>query len=86
LFGLFKPYLNAAGFLRRIGQIWLFVGISGLIFRSVQLFFIRDMQTGLAWATKILTDPFNDIKLYYRAPIQLMHGEMTDEMALDCHG
>jgi len=86
LFGLFKPYLNAAGFLRRIVQIWLFVGISGLIFRSVQLFFIRDMQTGLAWATKILTDPFNDIKLYYRAPIQLMHGEMTDEMALDCHG
>jgi len=28
----------------------------------------------LAWTTKILTDPFHDIKLYYRAPLQLVRG------------
>ncbi len=86
LFGLVRPYVGAAEFIRRIGQVWLFVGISGLVFRSVQLFFIRDVQTGLVWATKILTDPFNDIKLYYKAPFHLMHGELIDEMALDHHG
>src|SRR5271166_4635006 len=47
LFGLFRPYAGTGEFIRRIGQIWLFVGVSGLIFRSVQLFFIRDVQTGL---------------------------------------
>jgi hypothetical protein len=80
LFGLFRPYVGTGEFIRRIGQIWLFVGVSGLIFRSVQLFFIRDVQTGLVWATKILTDPFHDIKLYYKAPLYLLHGDMMDEM------
>lgn len=88
LFGLFRPYVGAAEFIRRIGQIWLFVGVSGLIFRSVQLFFIRDVQTGLVWATKILTDPFNDIKLYYKAPFYLLHPDMMDMDAVtaDHHG
>ena len=90
LFGLFKPYVGATEFIRRMGQVWLIIGISGLVFRSVQLFFIRDVQTGLAWATKILTDPFNDIRLYHKAPLRLMHGvlidDMMDEMALDHHG
>jgi len=80
LFGLFRPYAGTAEFIRRIGQIWLFVGVSGLIFRSVQLFFIRDVQTGLVWATKILTDPFHDIKLYYKAPFYLLHPDMMDDM------
>ena len=49
---------------------------AGLLFRTVHLFKIRDVQTGLVWATKILTDPFHDIKLYYRAPGQLLRGEL----------
>jgi hypothetical protein len=36
------------------------VGVGGLLFRTVHLFFIRDVQTGLVWMTKILTDPFHD--------------------------
>ena len=28
-------------------------------------------KTGLVWATKILTDPFNDVKLYHKAPYYL---------------
>jgi hypothetical protein len=30
------------------------------------------------WATKILTDPFHDIKLYHKAPLALMRGELID--------
>jgi hypothetical protein len=52
--------------------LWLAVGLGGLLFRTVQLFLIKDLQTGLVWATKIVTDPFHDIKLYYRAPVQLL--------------
>jgi hypothetical protein len=83
LFGLLRPRLGAAGFLRQIGQIWLFIGISGLVFRSIQLFLIRDVQTGLVWATKIITDPFHDIKLYHKAPLHLMRGELADAVAFD---
>jgi hypothetical protein len=28
--------------------------------------------------TKILTDPFHDIALYHRAPLQLLRGEWID--------
>jgi hypothetical protein len=27
---------------------------------------------------KILTDPFNDLKLYWRAPLALLRGELID--------
>ena len=57
---------------------WLFIGVAGVILRSVQLFFIRDLQTGLVWAVKILTDPFHDIKLYYKAPYHLLRGDLDD--------
>ena len=84
LFGLVKPYAGTMGFIRRTGHLWLVVGVSGLVFRSVQLFFIKDVQTGLVWATKILTDPFHDIKLYYKAPLCLLRrGAMDEAMALD---
>jgi hypothetical protein len=78
LFGIFAPYEGVAEFIRHTAKIWLALGIAGLVFRTVQLFFIRDVQTGLVWATKILTDPFHDIKLYYRAPLYLLRGELID--------
>ena len=59
-------------------MIWLALGIGGVLFRTVQLFFIKDVQTGLVWATKILTDPFHDIKLYHKAPLALLRGELID--------
>jgi hypothetical protein len=41
---------------------WLALGVGGLsCSRTLHLFFIRDVQTGLVWATKILTDPFHDL-------------------------
>ena len=60
--------------------------MGGLLFRTVHLFFIKDVQTGLVWATKILTDPFHDIMLYHKAPLHLMRGELFDEMTPKAHG
>jgi hypothetical protein len=78
LFGLVKPWVTSTDFMRQVAKIWLFVGIGGLLFRTVQLFFIRDVETGLVWMTKILTDPFNDFKIYCKAPLALMRGELID--------
>jgi hypothetical protein len=52
--------------------------VAGVVFRMVQLFFMKDLQAALVWATKILTDPFHDIKLYYKSPIYLLRGELID--------
>jgi hypothetical protein len=77
--GLFVPHASFLEFVRHVGMLWLVLGIGGLLFRAVQLFFIRDVETGLVWATKILTDPFSDFKLYYRAPGRLLRGELMDQ-------
>ena len=37
-------------------------------------------QSGLVWAIKILTDPFHDIKIYHRAPLHILKGDMYDDM------
>jgi hypothetical protein len=86
LFGLFEPPLGLVGFARHVGLVWLALGAGGLVFRTVHLFFLKDLQTGLVWMTKILTDPFHDIALYYKAPLYLMRGEMIDPMAHVQHG
>jgi len=75
---MIRPWESALGFVHQIGMCWLFIGITGVILRSIQLFFIRDLQTGLVWAIKILTDPFHDIKLYHKAPLALLRGELID--------
>ena len=65
-------------YLRHVGIGWLFLGIGAIVFRSAQLFVQRDMETGLVWATKILTDPFSDFRLYKGAPKRLLRGERID--------
>jgi hypothetical protein len=59
-------------------MIWLTLGVGGVLFRMLQLFFLKDLQAALVWGTKILTDPFHDIKLYYKAPLHLLRGELID--------
>jgi len=78
LFGYFEPHTGLEGFLRHTGELWLIVGVGGLLFRTVQLFFIKDVMSGLVWMTKILTDPFHDIKLYHKAPLALLRGELIE--------
>ena len=84
-FGLFTPANSKTEFVRQVATIWLGLGIGGVLFRTVQLFIIKDVQTGLVWATKILTDPFHDIKLYYRAPSYLLRGEFIEGAKFRAH-
>ena len=80
LFGLLEPHTNSEGFIHNTGLIWLAIGVGGLLFRTIHLFFIKDVLSGLVWMSKILTDPFHDIKLYYKAPFALLRGELIDPM------
>ncbi|MBI3560647.1 MAG: DUF962 domain-containing protein [Gammaproteobacteria bacterium] len=85
LFGLFVAAHTLSELVNHVALIWLGVGAGGLVFRTVHLFFIKDIQTGLVWITKILTDPFHDIKLYYKAPIYLLQGQRLDPMNSEQH-
>ena len=78
LFGLVPRPMDTWGFVNNVGLLWLAIGVGGLLFRTFHLFLLRDVQTGLVWCTKIITDPFHDIMLYYRAPLYLMRGETLD--------
>ena len=77
-FGLFVPADSWWQTARHIGWLWLGLGVFGIIFRVVQLFFLRGVQTGLVWGTKILTDPINDWKIYRKSPGRLLRGEKYD--------
>jgi hypothetical protein len=78
--GLIEPGIGFEGWFRDVGLAWLALGVGGLIFRTVHLFFLYDVQTGLVWATKIITDPFHDAMLYRKAPLFLLKGELIDPM------
>ena len=78
LFGLFKPHTSVVEFVRHTAIMWLLIAAGGLLFRTVHLFFLQGVQAGLVWFTKILTDPFHDILLYYKAPLYLLRGELID--------
>jgi len=78
--GMLTAHTDWSTYLDNLAQIWLALGVAGLLFRTVQLFFISNVKTGLAWCTKILTDPFHDIRLYAGAPLALARGEWIDPM------
>jgi len=78
LFGLLAPHTSLPEYVLNVGRIWLYLGVAGLIFRVLQLFWLKDVQTGIVWATKIITDPFHDILLYYKSPLHLLKGEIFD--------
>jgi hypothetical protein len=78
LFGLIEPHADWRGFAHNVGLMWLAVGVGGLVFRVLQLFALKDLRTGLVWASKILTDPFHDIMLYHKAPLYLLRGQLLD--------
>jgi hypothetical protein len=81
LFGLLPASSGRADLLQNIGRIWLAVGVGGLLFRSIQLCFLKDLQTGVVWLTKIITDPFHDVLLYWKSPFYLLRGELIDPMS-----
>lgn len=81
VWGWIAPAISLSEFAHDVGIAWLALGVAGLLIRVVQLWLQDDLMTGLAWATKILTDPFHDIWLYHRAPLHLMRGELIDPMS-----
>ena len=78
LFGMIEPWYTLTEWVRQVGASWLILGVAGLLFRTIHLFFLKDVQTGLVWMTKIITDPFHDIILYHKAPLYLLKGELMD--------
>jgi hypothetical protein len=79
LFGAFdQPWQGAGGFLHHLSRLWIGLAIGALLFRTVHLFFLRNVKTGLVWFTKILTDPVHDIMLYHKAPLALLRGELVE--------
>ncbi|MDB5970869.1 MAG: hypothetical protein JWQ90_3319 [Hydrocarboniphaga sp.] len=79
-FGFFDSAEINRGLVYNTSVLWLIVGIGAVLFRTVQLFFLKGVQSGLVWCTKILTDPFHDIKIYHRAPYFIAKGAMYDDM------
>jgi hypothetical protein len=80
LFGLFQAHSDVYGYFYNLSILWLALGAGALVFRTVHLFFLQDVKTGLVWFTKILTDPFHDIKMYHKSPLYLLKGELMDPM------
>lgn len=76
--GMVEPHQSLEGFVRQTGELWLIIGAGGLLFRTIHLFFLKDVMSGLVWMTKILTDPFHDIYLYHKAPLALLRGELIE--------
>lgn len=79
-FGVLEPATDVWAFARNTSILWLTLGVGAIGFRVLQLFVVRDVQTGLVWAFKILTDPFHDVRMYYRSPLRLLRGERLDPM------
>jgi len=80
MFGIFEPFTDISGYMNNLGMLWLVLGIAALLFRTIHLFYIQNVQAGLVWLTKILTDPFHDIKIYHKSPFYLFKGELLDPM------
>ena len=79
-FGQMQAYEGFVGYIMSVSLVWLYLGAAALLFRTLQLFFIRDIKTGIVWFTKILTDPFHDFKIYRKAPGYLLRGQLMDPM------
>lgn len=78
-FGLFSAS-DAHSFFDRLGILWWGLAFVGLLLRTLWLCATRNFQTGAVWFTKILTDPFHDVKMYHKAPIWLLKGQWIDPM------
>ena len=80
-YGLLEAREGMEGFIHNTAILWLLVGVGAIIFRTVHLFFLMDVQAGLVWAAKILTDPFHDVKIYHKSLHYILKGDMYDDMS-----
>lgn len=75
LFGLLPAWQGGEGFLQRLGWAWLLLGAAGLLLRTLHLVLLRGPGWALAWAYKILSDPFHNVAQYWRSPLALLRGQ-----------
>jgi len=75
---LLVPQQDTETFFNRVGMGWLWLGILGVAFRSVQLMVKENFETAITWVIKILTDPFHDVMIYRKSPLYLMKGQLID--------
>ena len=80
LLGLCAPWADAYGYAHHVAVLWLAVGAVAVLLRTGWLMATVAPRHGLVWMTKILTDPFHDILLYWKAPLALLRGELLDPM------
>ena len=78
--GLLDAPADQDALLDRVGTAWLGLAFAGLLARTFYLMATRNVQTGAVWFTKIVTDPFNDIRTYYKSPTWLLKGQWLDPM------
>jgi hypothetical protein len=78
LFGLIEPATTLRETVHDVGMAWLSLAVVGLSFRVLQLWVKESLFTGLVWASKIITDPFHDIRMYWKSPLALLRGELID--------
>ncbi len=79
-FGLLAADSTWDVFVQRVGWAWLVLAGAGLLLRTVYLMVARGAQTGLAWLTKILTDPFHNVREYWRSPFYLLRGQLLEPL------
>ena len=78
--GTVTPHTDDYGYIYNVSVLWIYLAGGALVFRTVHLFFLQDIRAGLVWCTKILTDPFHDVKMYHKSPLYLLKGELFDPM------
>ena len=74
---LVAPLKDLHGYLHQLGTLWLASPARDSWAALSTCVLTRNVQTGVVWFTKILTDPFHDVKIYHRAPIHLLKGEWS---------
>jgi hypothetical protein len=80
LFGLYRPWTTAYEFTHHLSVLWIALGVLAVFLRTAYLCATVNVRQGLVWATKILTDPFHDAYIYYKAPYYLLKGQLLDPM------
>jgi hypothetical protein len=85
-FGLVSPVKGLHSYIHQLAALWIVLAAIGLFGRTLWLCATRNLQTGIVWFTKILTDPFHDVKIYRKAPLHVLRGEWFEPTSHESSG
>lgn len=80
LLGTVKAYTNTSEFFDHLAIVWAAIAIGALLFRTIQIMYQQSLQSGLVWFYKIITEPFYNLPVYYKAPFLALKGDLIDPM------